>query len=263
MFKSAYLILALCLPAAAIAEDAATNENGERSPLSFTVSFTAGLSSTFQLPLGGSFGAGPDFVDSMTASLNNAFRYGDSFSVFGWNTNDLPSSTPDWQAGVGYSLPLLHRGRHSLTLSVNGQRWVSPNVASGAKDWLTSGNLTYGTTVKKVPLYISETSWSLFKSTLPTGSAIYTQVFTQHSLVKRHGFQLSLRQGPAHSYSWGFYGLQGNCVFHYGGWLVAEWKGNTISGGYRQQFGLQDDVPNAHYWEFSLTRQLVKLARAN
>lgn len=260
MLKQASLVVALCMPVV-VADDAPSGGPEDRSPVSFTVSFTAGITSTFQLPLGGSFGAGPDFLDTMTASLNNAFRNGDSLSVYGWNLTDLSSSTPDWQGGLGYSTRLLRHGRQSLALSIGAQRWLLPNVGTGAKDWLAVGELTYRTQLKNVPLFISENSWSLLKSTLPTGSAIYTQVFTEHRLLKRENFQLLLRQGPAHSYSWGFYGLQGNCALHYGGSLVAIWKGSTLSAGYRQQFGLQAAVPNAHYWEFSITRQLLKLAR--
>jgi len=259
MRKWVFFTMTLCLPTFAVAGDAPSGGTEDRAPLNFTVSLTAGLASTFQMPLGGSFGAGPAITDILDASLNNTFRNGDSLSVFGWNSTDLPSSIPDWQGGLSYSTRLLRRGRHSLSLTTGAQRWLLPNVASGAKDWLTTGNLTYGTEVKGVPVFVSENSWSLLKSTLPTGSAVYTQVYTQHRLVKRQNFQLLLRQGPAHSYSWGFYGLDGNCVLHYGGSLVAVWRENTFSFGYRQQFGLQDAVPNAHYWEFSVTRQLMRL----
>ena len=256
MLRGSFFILALCLPVFAMAAD---NSNRESEHVALTISATAGLASTFQMPLGGSFGEGPDFLDTLTASLNNALRSGDNLNLFGWNSTDLPTSTADWMAGITYETRLLRRGRHSLTLTPGVQRWVLPNVASGAKDWLFTGNLTYATSVKNVPIFITENSWSLLKSTLPTGSAIYTQVQTQHRLLRRHGFELSLRQGPGHAYSWGFYGLQGNCAFHYGGSLVAAWKGMTLTGGYRQQLGLQDAVPNGHYWEFSLTRQLLKV----
>ena len=255
----------MSLPVAAFADGVSGGGEGGGGGLSrsFTVDLTAGITSTFQMPLGGSFGAGPDVLDTMTATLHNAFREGDSLSVFGWNSTDLPASTPDWQGGLLYDSRLFHRGRHTLSAGGGVQRWVLPNVGSGAKDWLVSGNLLYGTSVKKVPVFVSENSWTLLKSTLPTGSAIYTQVYTQHNLMRRHGLQLLLRQGPAHSYSWGFYGLQGNCVFHYGGSLVAIWKGNTFDAGYRQQFGLQDAVPNAHYWAFSVTRQLFKVSQVH
>ncbi|HUA82404.1 MAG TPA: hypothetical protein VMB85_00995 [Bryobacteraceae bacterium] len=259
MRNRAIFIAVLCFPVLVRADD---NE-ADWSPRSFTVNLNAGMASTFQMPLGGSFGAGPDVTETLTASLNHAFLNGDSLSVFGWDSVDLPSPRPDWQSGLSYAAPLLRRGRQSLTLEVGVQRWLLPNVVTGAKDWLFSGNLTYGTKVKNIPLYISESSWSLVKSTLPTGSAIYTQVYTQHRLLKRRDFELLLRQGPAHSYSWGFYGLQGNCVLHYAGSVAAVWKGNTLSAEYRQQFGLQDKVPNAHYWEFSWSRQLFKLTQEN
>jgi hypothetical protein len=61
---------------------------------------------------------------------------------------------------------LWSHGRQSLTLSIGGQRWLLPNVATGAKDWLAAGELTYGTRVKRVPIFITENSWSLLKSTL-------------------------------------------------------------------------------------------------
>jgi hypothetical protein len=254
MPKRVLLFMALCLPIMALAEEPG-------APLSFTLGFTAGFTSTFQMPLGGSFGAGPDIMETMSASVNNLARDGDTLSLFGWNSTDLPSKTPDWQGGLSYGTRLLRRGRNSLTINYGVQRWLLPNVATGAKDWLTAGNVTYATRVKKVPVFVTENVWTLVKSTLPTGSAIYTQVYTEHSLMNRPNFHLLLRQGPAHSYSWGFYGLQGNCVFHYGGSLVAVWKGNAFSAGYRQQFGLQDKVPNAHYWDLSVTRELAKVSR--
>jgi len=253
-----FFVAALCVPGLLLA-DGPPGGAETNLPPTFTVSLTAGVSSTFQMPLGGSFGAGPDIMDTLTASVHNALRSGDSLSLFGWNSTDMPSTTPDWQGGLSYQTPLLRHGRHSVDVTAGFQRWVLPNVASGAKDWLFSGNATYATKVKKVRVIVSENSWSLLKSTLPTGSAVYTVVQTEHTLLKRQNFELLLRQGPAHSYSWGFYGLQGNCVFHYGGSLVAVWKGNVLSAGYRQQAGLQDAVPNAHYWEFSLTRQLAKV----
>src|SRR5579871_6274016 len=142
MFKSALSIMvAICVPALFAADYGDGDNAGETSPRTFTLSVTTGLASTFQMPLGGSFGSGPAFMDTMTASLNNAFRTGDAVSVFGWNSTDLPSSIPDWQGGLRYQTPLLRRGRHSLDLNYGIQRWCLPNVATGAKDWLTAGGL--------------------------------------------------------------------------------------------------------------------------
>jgi hypothetical protein len=99
------------------------------------------------------------------------------------------------------------------------------------------------------------------RSTLPTGSALYSQVYTQHVLLERRGFQLALREGPANSYSWGLYGIEGNRVVRYGGSLIATWKGTRFEAGYRKQFGLQDGIPNNGYWSFLLTRQVTKAFR--
>ena len=141
---------------------------------------------------------------------------------------------------------------------MGGQRWVLPLVGSGAKDWMVTGNLTYGTSVKRLPIFFSEDSYSLLKSTLPTGSALYSQIYAQHRLVNREGFQLALREGPAYSHSWGFYGIEGSRVMRYGGSLIATWRGNSVEGGYRKQFGMQEGVPNNGYWSFSLTRQMTE-----
>ncbi len=238
-------------------EVASATDNAVRPALdpTWTVSFQGGFTNTFQLVLGGMFGKGPDFQDRMAVSLNNVVREGDSLSVFGWDTLDLPGATPNWQGGLLYKTRLLKKGRQALYITGGGQRWVLPLVGSGAKDWMVTGNLNYLTTVKGLPINISEDFWGLLKSTLPTGSATYTQISTQHVLFKREGFQLALRHGPAYSYSWGFYGVNGSRVMRYTGTLVATWKGNVIEGGCRQQFGLQDDVHNMRYWSILVSRQ--------
>jgi hypothetical protein len=224
----------------------------------WTFSLSGSLTNTFQLILGDRFGKGPDFQDQLTVGVNDIFARGDSLSVFGWSTADLPSASPNWQSGLLYKLPLLRRKNHLLVLSGGGQRWVLPMVGSGAKDWMVTGNLTYETALKRVPIFFSEDSYTLLKSTLPTGSATYSHVYTQHALFKYHGFRLALRQGPAYSYSWGFYGINGSRVLRYGGSLVANWRGNGIEAGYSKQFGLQDGVSNNGYWSFSVMRQITK-----
>ncbi|HEY2014014.1 MAG TPA: hypothetical protein VGH38_10970, partial [Bryobacteraceae bacterium] len=78
---------------------------------------------------------------------------------------------------------------------------------------------------------------------------------TQHMLWKREKLQLALRHGPHYTYSWGFYGAQGNRVVRYGATLVAQWRGTTFEGGCRQQFGLQDGIRNNRYWSLVVTRQ--------
>jgi hypothetical protein len=261
MSKHVWLLGILFWPVVAHAEAVSSSEGGAAAAPAWTVSLTSGFTNTFQLILGDTFGKGADFQDKLTVGLNNALTTGDSVSMFGWSTTDLPSETPNWQAGVLYKVPLLRRKNQTLFLTAGGQRWVLPMVGSGTKDWFVTGNLTYGTSVKRIPIFVSEDSYSLLKSTLPTGSAVYSQIYTQHVLLRRHGFQLALRQGPAFSYSWGLYGIYGNRVVRYGGSLIVSRKGTTLEAGYRKQFGLQDGIPNNGYWSFLLTRQLTAALR--
>jgi hypothetical protein len=224
----------------------------------WTASLTGGFASTFQTALGGTFGDGPGFQNRLTVSLNNAFRAGDSVSAFGWSTTDLPTSTPNWQAGLLYKAPVMRRKAGTITVTGGLQRWLLPVIKTGAKDWLFSGNLTYATKVKRVPLFVAADSYSLLQSTLPTGSVVYTQVYTEHRLLTRDGLRLLVRQGPAYTHSWGFYGATGSRLLRYGGAVVLQSKAATVEAGYRQQAGLQDNVPDNRYWYFLLTRQLTR-----
>ena len=264
MRKTFLIITLLFLPAVARSED--TSATGDNTPATdnvarpaldrtWTVSLQGGFTNTFQLALGGVFGKGEDFQDRMTVSLNNLVREGDSLSVFGWSTTDMATATPNWQRGLIYKTRILKKEHQALYVSGGAQRWVLPEVGSGARDWMLSGNLTYNTALMRLPISLSEDSWSLLHSTLPTGSATVSQISTQHTLLRRKGFQLALRHGPAYTYSWGFYGTEGSRVLRYSGTLVATWKGNVIEGGCRQQFGLQDDVHNMRYWSILVTRQ--------
>ena len=261
MFKHSILVGTLFLPMLAEAQAAPPSESEGKLAPTWTVNLTAGFTNTFQLILGGTFGAGPDIQDKLTAGVNNAFKNGDSLNMFGWSTTDIPTVTPNWQAGVLYKTPLLRRKNHTLYLTGAVQRWCLPMVGTGTLDWYVTANLTYGTSIKRIPVFVSEDSYSLLKSTLPTGSATYTQVYTQHVLFKRSGFQLALRQGPAYTYSWGLYGKEGSRVFRYGGSLIATWKGTSFEAGLRQQFGLQNGIPNNQYWSFLVSRQMTGLFR--
>jgi len=238
----------------ALADDALSNA----APRTWSVSLQAGFASTFQLTLGGCFGEGPDWQDKLTASLNNLFHAGDSLSVYGWSTTDLPTGTPNWQAGLMYRNRVFRNRHHALILGGGVQRWLFPSVKSGAQDWLAAGTLNYSTAVRGLPLVVNQESWSLLRSTLPTGSLLYTQIFTQHVLLQRERFQLLLRHGPQQTYSWGFYGANGNRVVRYSGSLVAAWKNTSLEAGYRQQFGLQDGIHYNRYWSFLLTRQVAR-----
>ena len=233
---------------------AAPAVSAKEGPL-WSVTATGGFANTFQMVLGSTFGPGKDLQDKLTAGVSNAFVKHDNLSVFGWSTTDLSIIVPNWQAGVFYKVPVLSRKKQTLLLTVGGQRWLLPLVKTGSRDWLAAGNLTYATSVKRVPFFVSGDSYSLLKSNLPTGSALYSQIYTQHVLLNRYGVNLTLRQGPAYTYSWGFYGCNGNRVFRYGGSLLTSWKGTTLEAMYRKQVGLQDGITHNNYWSFLFSRQ--------
>ena len=257
MKKRASLILVLCLPAGLLAQDSDPAADEAGLVRTYTVSMTAGLTKTFQPPLGPTFGDGPAVEDVLLVAVNNVFRKGDSVIGFGWNTTDIPSITPDWMAGLRYKTPIVHTKNHSLTLTGGIERWILRDVESGSNDWIFHGNLTYATKLRNIPFFVSEDSYSLLSSTLAKGSGSYTRVFTQHNLFKRENFQLLVRQGPEYTYSWNFYGVSGNCVTRYGASLVTLWKGNEIEAGFRQQFGLQTGIPTDHYWSFAVSRHVT------
>jgi len=253
--KSILLLSAILWPVISLAESIPRAEIVGKPAPTWSVAVTGGYSNTFQLILGGKYGEGPDFQNKLTAGVNNAFLKGDNISMFGWSTTDVPSATPNWQAGLLYRLPLLLRKNNLLTVTGSGQRWILPMVGHGTKDWFVIGNLTYGTSVGRVQVFVSEDSYSLVKSNLPTGHALYSQIYTQQQLLNRHGLRLALREGPAYTYSWGLYGCSGSRVMRYGGTLISSWKDTTFEVGYRQQFGLQDKIPNNRYWSMLVTKQ--------
>src|SRR5581483_10558566 len=244
MLKHRVSLLLLVSPLLAIAQDR------DFAPLerSWTASLTGGFADTFQLVLGGTYGDGPDFQNRLTVGLNDALRKGDSLSVFGWSTTDMPKATPNWQAGVLYKTSVVKRKMHALSVTGGVQRWLLPMIKTGAIDWMVTGNATFSTSIKGVPLFVSGDSYSLLKSTLPTGTGVYSQIYTHHKLWKGEGLELSLRHGPAYSYSWGFYGAQGNRVFRYNGALLLTSRAFNVEVGYRQQVGLQDPIPSNRYW---------------
>ncbi len=250
------LVLGLLLPPLVVGAQRGPGPRVDRAARAWSVTITGGYTNTFQMILGDTFGTGRDIQDKLTVSMNNTLLTGDSVSVFGWSTTDTSSLTPNRQFGLLYKLPILRRS-HPLTLTVGGQRWLLPLVATGTNDWFATGNLTWATSVRRVPLFISEDSYSLVKSNLPTGSALYSQIYTENSLMERRGLRITLREGPAYTYSWGLYGLSGNRVVRYGGMLVASRKSMALEAGYRKQFGLQDGIPNNGYWTFLLTRKFT------
>jgi len=256
MTKSTLTMTLILLPGIVFAADG-SNDTPAPMNRTVTVALQGGFTNTFQLVLGGMFGKGADWQDRLTVSVNNAFRRGDSLSAFGWSTTDLPTATPNWQTGLLYKSRIFKRERQELSLTGGAQRWVLPSVKTGAKDWLFSGNLTYVRRAGPVAITGSTDSWTVVKSTLPTGSVIYNQVYTMNRLFKHKTFQLSFKEGPAYTYAFGVYGANGSRVFRYTGALVANWKGTTIEGGCRQQFGLQTGIKDNRYWSILVTRQFT------
>ena len=221
----------------------------------WTTSVQTGFADTFQLTLGGMFGDGPAWQNKVTSGINNMFRTGDSFSLYGWNSLDTPSHINNWQAGFGYKLPVLKKGRHSLVLGSGLQRWLFPRVKTGAKDWLIPGTLAYSAGLSnRMSFLVTDDSWTLLKSTLPLGSLLHTQTWLQYDLVKRERLKISFKNGPAHTYSWNFYGTNGNRVVRYQTMLTIAYKNTTIEGGYRKQWGLQDGIADNKFWQFAVTR---------
>ena len=247
------------LQAAAIAGGLLESPAGEKPATAWTAALQGGLADTYQLALGGTFGEGPYLQNRLTVGANNLFRDGDNLSFFGWSTTDLPTHTANWQAGVTYKDRIFRKGRHSVVMGGGVQRWLLPSVKTGANDWLAAGTLTYTTRAKHLPITVSEDSLTLLTSTLPTGSLLYTQIQTEHPLLRRGGYRLSLRHGVAHAYGWGFWGASGNRVVRYGATVVLAWKNTSIEAGCRQQFGLQDRIPYNRYWTFLITRQVTGL----
>jgi hypothetical protein len=255
MFYRIILTVPLLLASAA-AENIGADATHPDIQRTWTVGLQGGVASTFQMTLGGVFGEGPAVQDKLTAGLNNAFREGDSLTAFGWSTTDMRSHVPSWQTGLNYRNRLFRSRHQSLAVGAGIQRWLLPSVKTGANDWVLSGSLNYTTKIRRVPLFVSGDSCSLLASTLPTGSTVYTQIYTEHPLLRRESLKVLLRHGPQYTYSWGFYGAEGNRVVRYTGLVAMTWKDTTIEAGYRQQFGLQDRIRNYGYWSVLVSRQM-------
>lgn len=224
----------------------------------WVTSFQSGFADTFQLTLGGMFGEGPAWQNKFTTGLTNVAREGDSIFVYGWDTMDTPTYANDWQAGIGYKAPVWRRRNHFLSLGTGFQHWRFPSVKTGTNDWLIPGNLVYQTQVKAVPVTVQSDSWTLLKSPLPTGSLLHTQVWMSHPVLKRDQVQMIFKHGPAHTYSWNFYGTQGNRVFRYQTMLAISFKDTVIEGGYRKQVGLQAGIQDNNYWAFGVTKTFTR-----
>ena len=235
---------------------------GQRAPSPVWVTtLQSGMADTFQLTLGGMFGNGPAWQNKVTTGLANALRPGDAISVYAWDTADARSHVNNWQAGLGYKMRVLKTKRHVLALGSGVQRWLFPSVKSGANDWLIPGNLTYQTKLYRFPFTVTCDSWTVLSSPLPNGSLLHSQAWLQHSILKRDRVQITFKHGPAHTYSWGFWGANGNRIFRYQTMLAINFKDTSIEGGYRKQVGLQNGIQDNNYWQFAVTRTFTRPLR--
>ena len=212
--RPAYLLLPLvCLLAPAISS--AQSATPAKPEMRWVTTLTTGFADTFQLTLGGLFGGGPAWQSRMQSGLSNVWRAGDSAYVYGWHSFDAPSTISSYQAGAGYKLPVWKHGRQTLVLGSGVQYWRFPSVKTGANDWLIPGNMQYTTRIAGQGVIITSDSWSLLKSPLPTGSLLHTQGWLQHKVFKNDHVSVAFRHGPAQTYSWNFYGTNGNRVLRY------------------------------------------------
>jgi hypothetical protein len=223
-------------------------------PVTWTTSLQTGFADTFQLTLGGTFGEGPGWQNRVTTGLSNVLRAGDSIAVYGADAFDVPSHVNNWQAGVGYKTQVIKKPNHSLTLGSGLQHWRFPNVKTGAHDWLIPGNLIYQTRIGKLPFVVNSDSWTILSSPMTRGSVLHTQTWLQHALLNRDRVRVTFSHGPAHTYSWNFWGANGHRVLRYQTMLAIRLKNTSIEGGYRKQWGLQRGIRNNGYWQFALTR---------
>jgi hypothetical protein len=218
-----------------------------------------GLADTFQLTLGGQFGGGPAWQNKVTTGIRNAFRSGDSFSIYGWNTLDAGTHATDWQAGFGYQTTVIKRRGHLLSLGSGLQHWRFPSVKTGTNDWLLPGNLVYQAPLPKHCSFIATVdTWTLLDSPLPLGSLLHTQTWLQRSVINRERLQIGFKTGPAHTFSWNFYGTHGNRVLRYQSMLTLTYGATVLEGGYRKQWGFQHGIPDNAYWQFSLSHTLTR-----
>jgi hypothetical protein len=229
-----------------------------RPPVRWVTTVQTGFADTFQLTLGGTFGDGPAWQNRVSTGLANLFRPGDLLSVHGWNTTDGPSGDHNTIAGLSYRAPVWRRGAQSLTLGSGLQYWNFPSVLSGTTDWLIPGNLVYSARAWRLPVTVTSDSWSLLASRLKKGSLVHTQAWTEHTLARTDRLRLAFRHGPAHTYSWNFYGTHGHRVIRYQTAVVLAWKDTQLEAGWRKQWGLQSRIPDNAYWHFSVSRSFSR-----
>jgi hypothetical protein len=213
------------------------------------------------MTLGGTFGAGPAWHSRLETGLSHVWTTDDAVFVYGGQSLDLPGRVVNWQAGAGYRRPVFTTRKQALSVVVGFQHWQFRGVKCGTHDWLSHHGLTYRALARgKLPLQVTTDSWTLYRSPLPTGTAVHTQVWTEHTVLRKESVRVTLRHGPAHTYSWGFYGTDGHRVVRYQTMLGMAWRGTRFEGGWRKQWGLQQGIPNNSYWQFCVSRSVQRSA---
>jgi len=247
--------LAACLLSICAAEARGQSKAAPDAPQHpISVTLQSGFAETFQLTLGGVFGAGPAWQNRATVSVGNLFRTGDSAALSGFATIDTAGHHPDWLASVSYKTRLLNRGGQQLTGTASFERWRFPSVLRGAQDWLAGYAATYAARPGRIPVTVQSNAWTLLHSPLPKGSLVHTQVWAAHSLYGADWLNVTLRHGPQHTYAWNFYGTHGHRVLRYAGALVLTHGKTSFEASYRPQFGLQQRIPDNRFWSFMLSQ---------
>ncbi len=258
MSRQILILLSLTLPWAAAQQVSEQTIASSRPARRWVTALQTGFADTFQLTLGGVFGGGPAWQNRITTGTANLFVAGDLLSMHGWNTTDAPSGANNTIAGLSYRAPVWKKGSQALALGSGLQYWNFPAVLTGTTDWLIPGNLVYTARAGRLPVTVTGDSWTLLASRLPKGSLVHTQGWIDHPLARSDAFRLTFRHGPAHTYSWGFYGTHGNRVMRYQTALALTWKETQLEAGWRQQWGLQRGIPDNRYWHVSLTRSFSR-----
>lgn len=235
-----------------VAAVCAAQESGERWHPSLTLQ--TGLSSTFQLTLGGAYGLGPAWQNRATLEFDNVVRSGDTAMLTYWTTMDTRSLQRNWLAGVSYRFKGVSRPGHTWSTSVGYQRWMFPSVLCGANDHLLAINSVYRTRVK-LPVSVTVDNWTALRTPLGRGNLTHVQGAVTHTLWKGRGMRLVGKHGPSTTYSWKFYARPGWRVLRYGGGLVLESRNWSLEAMAREQAGIAPRVPDVTYWSVLLSRR--------
>ena len=247
-------LCALCSVWSFATVNAQTNSQStfEYHPASLTVQ--SGFADTFQLTLGGTFGDGPAWQNRVAASVGNIVRQGDSFLLSGFATVDTARHHPDWMASIAYRTRFLNSRGRQLYGTASFERWRLPSVQTGAQDWIAGYGANYAGQIWKLPVTVQSNLWTALHSSLRKGTLLHTQVWVGHALLKSEVLNVTLRHGPQHTYSWNFYGTHGHRIVRYAGALVLSHGATSVEAGYRQQAGLQPNIPDNRLWSVIFSR---------